>query len=184
VDNEDKSAELRGQATMTGMENNAEDWQQTEEDDLDAVLALADRCHPGLPESRAVFAERLALYPQGCLVLRGPSGVDGYAIAHPIRRHQPPALGSLLGAIAPDADQFYIHDVVVAPERRGGGASTAAILRLLAIGADYPSVALISVYGTTGFWSRFGFRRAPEDMAGKLRPYGDGAVFMVRPNPG
>lgn len=166
---------------MTERENGDDAWRPMREDDLDGVLALADRCHPGLPESRAVFAERLALYPQGCLVLPGADGVAGYAIAHPIRRLEPPPLGTLLGAIAPDADQFYIHDVVVAPERRGGGMSGLAVARLLVLAADYPSAALVSVYGTAGFWSRFGFRPEPEEMEEKLRAYGDGAVFMVRP---
>jgi len=159
-------------------------WRPMEAGDLDRVMALADRCHPGLPEDRAVFAERLALYPHGCLVLAGPAGIGGYAVAHPIRAFAPPALGALLGAIPADADQFYIHDVVVAPERRGGGVSGEAIRLLLEEAAAFPSAALVSVYGTAGFWSRFGFRPAKGvDMKAKLRPYGDDAVFMVRTNP-
>ena len=155
-------------------------WRAMRESDLDAVVGLADRCHPGLPEDRAVFAERLALHPAGCLVLDGREGIEGYAVAHPIRAFAPPPLGALLGAIPADADQFYIHDVVVAPERRGSGASDGAIARLLAGAGGYPSVALVSVYGTARFWSRFGFRPADGDMSDKLRPYGPDAVFMVR----
>ena len=157
-------------------------WRAMEAADLDAVMALAGRCHPALPESRAVFAERLALFRQGCLVLDGPSGVAGYAIAHPIRRSEPPALGMLLGSIATDADQFYLHDVVVAPELRGRGASAMAVDRLLDLGGAYPTTALVSVYGTAGFWSRFGFRPAGRGMSEKLRAYGDDAVFMERRN--
>lgn len=157
-------------------------WRGMEEGDLDDVEALGNRVHPGLPEDRAVFAERLALYPRGCLVLAGPSGIDGYAVSHPIRAYEPPALGALLGAIPGDADQFYIHDVVVAAERRGGGVSGGAIRMLLAIAEAYPSAALVSVYGTAGFWSRFGFHPAVGvDMTAKLRPYGPDAVYMVRP---
>lgn len=149
--------------------------------DLDAVMALAARCHPGLPESRAVFAERLGLFPAGCLVLEGPRGVAGYTIAHPIRAFEPPPLAAILGAIPAAADQFYIHDVVVAPERRGGGVSGEAIRMLLAEAAAYPSAGLVSVYGTAGFWSRFGFRPAEGiDMTAKLRPYGKDAIYMVR----
>lgn len=157
-------------------------WRAMEEQDLDDVEALGNRIHPGLPEDRAVFAERLALFPDGCLVLAGPAGIDGYAVSHPIRAFEPPALGALLGAIPADADQFYIHDVVVAPERRGGGVSGEAIRMLLESAAAYPSAALVSVYGTAGFWSRFGFRPVEGvDMTAKLRPYGPDAVYMVRP---
>src|SRR5690606_21990778 len=42
------------------------------------------------------------------------------------------------------------------------------------------STALISVYGTTGFWNRFQFRETPLTDPAKLLPYGEDAVFMVR----
>lgn len=164
-------------------EGRTDAWRGMVASDLDGVLRLAERCHPGLPEARAVFAERLALFPGGCLVLAVPDGIGGYAVSHPIRAFVPPPLDSLLGALPADAYQFYIHDVVVAPEHRGTGAGDAAIRRLLAIAAAYPSAALVSVYGTAGFWSRFGFRPAEDaGMAGRLRAYGPDAVFMVRAN--
>jgi len=37
--------------------------------DLPALLAIADIVHPTYPEDAAVFQERLALFPAGCLVL-------------------------------------------------------------------------------------------------------------------
>lgn len=158
-------------------------WRAMSADDLDAVLALADRSHPELPESRAVFAERLALFPKGCLLLDGDRrGIGGYAVSHPIRRFAPPALGALLGSLPADADQFYIHDVVVEPSRRGAGAAAAAVARLLDLASDFDTTALVSVYGTVGFWSRFGFAPSLEDMTAKLRPYGADAVYLVRPN--
>jgi len=150
--------------------------------DLDGVLALADRVHPGLPESRAVFAERLALFPAGCIVLARAGGVAGYAVSHPIRPAEPPRLDALLGRIPTGATQYYIHDLALAPEARGTGAAAAAVSRLLLAAPPYPTTALVSVYGTAGFWERFGFRKSGEDMAAKLAPYGAGAVFMVRAN--
>jgi len=39
------------------------------EADLPAALAIAEVVHPNYPEDPAVFTERLALYPRGCLVL-------------------------------------------------------------------------------------------------------------------
>ncbi len=160
------------------------EWRAMRADDLDGVLALADASHPDLPESREVFAERLALYPRGCVVLDGDKGIVGYAVSHPIRRFEPPALGALLRSLPADADQFYIHDMAVAPSRRGAGAAASAMARLLGHAADFDTTALISVYGTVGFWSRFGFVPTSEEMAAKLRPYGVDAIYMVRPNRG
>jgi len=157
-------------------------WRGMREGDLDAVLALADATHPDLPEGRAMFAERLALYPAGCLVLDDDGGIGGYAVSHPIRRSEPPALGALLGSLPADTDQFYIHDVAIAPSRRGAGAAATGVARLLALGEEFETTALVSVYGTATFWSRFGFAPSGEDMAAKLRPYGAGAVYMVRFN--
>ncbi len=148
--------------------------------DLDAVEALGDRIHPGLPESRAVFAERLALFPDGCWVLDGPEGIVGYAISHPIRAFAPPALDTLLGALPADATQFYIHDFALAPEARGTGAAAAGVSALLRVAERYATAALVSVYGTAPFWSRFGFVASGKDMGAKLAPYGADAVFMVR----
>lgn len=157
-------------------------WRAMRSDDLDAVLSLADASHPGLPESHAVFAERLALYPAGCLVLDDHGDLGGYAVSHPIRRSEPPALGALIGSLPADPDQFYIHDVVIAPSLRGAGAATSGIAGLLSLSSEFETAALVSVYGTGAFWSRFGFVPSPDDMAAKLRPYGADAVYMVRSN--
>jgi hypothetical protein len=158
------------------------EWRAMRSDDLDAVLNLADTSHPDLPESREVFAERLALYPAGCLVLDDDGYLGGYAVSHPIRRSEPPTLGTLIGSLPPNADQFYIHDVVIAPSRRGLGAAASGVVRLLSLASEFETSALISVYGTAAFWSRFGFAPSPEDMTAKLRPYGADAVYMVRSN--
>jgi hypothetical protein len=184
VDNRDSGVECRMTVSEPGAETAGTpgQWRAMRVDDLDAVLALAEAIHPDLPESRAVFADRLALFPKGCLVIDGDGGVGGHAVSHPIRRSEPPPLGALLGSLPADADQYYIHDVVVAPSRRGSGAAAAAVSRLLDLAEGFDTTALVSVYGTAGFWSRFGFAPSSDDMAAKLRPYGDGAVFLVRLN--
>jgi len=149
--------------------------------DIPGTIRLADRVHPDLPESRSVFEERLALYPAGCLVLEASGRIAGYTLAHPIRYPHPPKLDTLIGAIAPDGDAFYIHDVVVAPEWRGGGRADAAIRRLLTLVKDYPKTCLVSVYGTMPFWRRHGFVEAGEALpAGTLDGYGADARWMLR----
>jgi hypothetical protein len=82
--------------------------------DLPALLAVADIVHPAYPEDPAVFAERLNLYPEGCLVLEQGGKAMGYAVSHPGAYGAPPALNSLLGALPDKPTTYYFH---------GGGAA-------------------------------------------------------------
>ncbi|KAI1310893.1 acyl-CoA N-acyltransferase [Xylaria venustula] len=158
-------------------------WRPLTLDDIEGLAHVAGAVHPGLPERDVVFAERVKLFPEGCLVLEECARVCGYAISHPIRHGQPPALDSLLGEIAPDADQFYIHDVCVLPNFRGGGYATGAVKKLLTLAERYAATCLVTVYGTTSFWARFGFRPPHEihhAVAEKVRGYGDDAIYLER----
>ncbi|MDY8107943.1 GNAT family N-acetyltransferase [Fulvimarina sp. 2208YS6-2-32] len=156
------------------------EWRLMRRGDLDAVLRIADLVHPALPEPPEVFANRLALWPAGTLVLEDGAGIAGYAIGHPIRFPEPPALGAVMDRLAPDADAFYVHDVAIVPEMRGRSLAGAALGQLLASASGLRRACLVSVYGTAAFWSRFGFEDAghlvrPE----KLHSFGEGARFMV-----
>jgi ribosomal protein S18 acetylase RimI-like enzyme len=156
--------------------------------DVQSLLRVADEIHPGLPESDYVFAERVKLFPEGCFVLvevgNESDEICGYAISHPIRHRQPPALDSLLGGIPPDADRYYIHDLAILPKFRGGGLAAECISQLFEVAKRYPSTCLVSVYGTAPFWGRFGFAAEPVDEAllGKLREYGADAAYLSRRN--
>src|SRR5690606_12512090 len=116
-------------------------WRQMVPQDIDAAFEVAAVAHTSLPERCGIFAERLSLFPKGCLVLERGGAVVGYAISHPIKRFQPPVLDTLLGQIAPEADDYYIHDVAILPEARGGQAQ-AAVRYLLEIAAGYESASL------------------------------------------
>ena len=161
-------------------------WRKMSITDLDGLLRVADKIHPDLPESNSVFTERVKLFPEGCLVLVEGEEVCGYAISHPIRHHQPPALDTLLGEIAPDADQYYIHDLAILPRFRGRGLAAECIDKLLAVAKvkRFPTTCLVSVYGTSPFWRRFGFVPEPVDgvLSEKLRGYGEDAVYLSRKN--
>ena len=159
-------------------------WRNMSVNDVEGVLRVADVIHPDLPESDYVFAERAKLFPQGCLVLVKDDEVCGYALSHPIRRHQPPALDSLLGIMAPDADQYYIHDLAILPKFRGQGLAAEGLGKLLAVAQHYPTTCLVSVYGTASFWARFGFVAEPIDavLSKKLHDYGEDAVYLCRQN--
>lgn len=158
------------------------EWRVCDATDIGSVMRVADAVHPGLPEDSRVFAERVALFPRGCYVLASSDDIYGYAISHPIYHGKPAALNSLLGEIAVNADQYYIHDVAILPEAKRRGHATAIIKLLLDVAEEFLSVSLISVYGTTSFWERFGFRCVEdnETIRSKLREYGEEAVFLTR----
>ncbi|KAL4951506.1 hypothetical protein BDW69DRAFT_169857 [Aspergillus filifer] len=150
-------------------------------------MRVADAVHPGLPESSRVFTERVKLYPEGCLVLADTGGqICGYAISHPIRYHQPPALDTLLGKIVSDANTYYIHDIAILPEFRGGGLAAECVNKLLEVASrsGFQACELVSVYGTEAFWARFGFLKGQvgDLLQDKLRGYGEEAVYLSRLN--
>ena len=155
-------------------------WREMSVSDIEGLMRVADEVHPDLPEGDNVFTERVKLFPEGCLVLIEGDEVCGYAISHPIRHRQPPALSSLLGEIAPDANQYYIHDVAIIPRLRGRGLAAECICKLLMVAKRYRTTCLVSVYGTAPFWGRFGFVPEPVDavLAEKLRNYGDDATYL------
>lgn len=156
-------------------------WRNMTAGDLEGVSDVAKVVHAELPERIEVFARRFEIFPEGCRVLASGTGaVCGYAIAHPIRPFDPPELDALPGAISPETTQFYIHDIAIIREFRGGNFARAIIADLLQLADRYESAALVSVYGTYPFWERFGFRATEKDLSDKLAPYGEDAVFMTR----
>lgn len=152
-------------------------------DDLAGVDAIAHAVHRAHPERAEVFAERLALFAPGCLVLERGGEILGYAIAHPWTRAAPPALDTLLVALPPRPDCLYLHDVALLAPARGMGASARLLSLLdgLARAGGLPRIALIAIPGTAGFWHRQGFVPvARPELAAKLASYGDGAQVMER----
>jgi len=159
-------------------------WRPMTAGDVVAVMAVADIVHPTFPEGAAVYHDRLALFPDGCLVATEPGGrIVGYALAYPAPLGAPPPLDTMLGALLPEADAIYLHDIAILPDWRGQRLADGAVDHVLRLadGAVMP-VMLVSVYGTAPYWGRFGFAAPllalePE----KLATYGEGAVYMIRP---
>jgi ribosomal protein S18 acetylase RimI-like enzyme len=153
-------------------------------DDLAAVEAIAARVHEDYPEDPAVFAERLRLWPEGCLIYERDGAPIAYVLSHPGRAFAPPSLNALLGALPEPPTTYYIHDLALLPETRGQGAGSAVVAILLdrARQAGCPEVSLVAVNDSTGFWSRHGFAPvAHPGLDAKLRSYDEAARYMVRP---
>ena len=156
------------------------EWLPLREGDLDALCAAAALLHPGLPERREVFAEKLRLFPAGCRRLDAGGGLAGYALAHPWTLRSVPALDALLSALPERPDCLYIHDVAVLPGARGGTAAAyVEYAARVAAGMGLPALSLVSVYATSPLWRGLGFREEAGG-GGKLASYGGGAVYMVR----
>nr|WP_120007368.1 GNAT family N-acetyltransferase [Pseudoroseomonas vastitatis] len=149
--------------------------------DLPAVSRIAAAVHRDFPEEDAVFAERLALSPAGCLMLERAGAAAGYAISHPWHFGPPPALNSLLGELPARPETHYLHDVALLPAARGAGAARILLGRLEVLAGGLP-LSLVAVGGTTGFWAGLGFRPREEPaLLAKLASYGDPtARFMVQ----
>ena len=128
--------------------------------DLGSVERVGDAVHLDHPEDATIIAERLRLYPAGCLVLDGDKGVQGYAVAHPWLFGRPPYLNTQLGHLPLRADTFYIHDLAITPDVRGGGTGTKAVDLLVhhARSASFTNISLVAVGGSPRFWRRNGFQ--------------------------
>lgn len=151
-------------------------WRAMTPADLPAVARISTAVHGRYAESEAVYAERLALWPNGCFVWQQGEDVAGLLVAHPWHRATSPALGALLGAIPPDADSFYLHDIALLPETRGHGAGSAATALVVerARQAGFRDVTLVAVNGAQSYWATQGF--AVVEAGG----YGPGTYRMHR----
>ena len=149
-----------------------------------AEVARLSTAHLGLyAEGIDVFYERIRLAPSGCFVLDSDDGLIGYMFSHPWTRTRPPALHQMLGAIPPDADCLYIHDVAVDRAARGGGQVRSIIEKVLrdAARAGFEVAMLVAVSGADSYWQKLGFKDATTDaLRRKLADYGDDAVYMER----
>ncbi|KQM61493.1 MULTISPECIES: GNAT family N-acetyltransferase [unclassified Sphingomonas] len=154
------------------------EWRPATPADAPQIAALAHAELGDYGEAADLYAERIALSPEGCWVLADGEAVIGHCISHPWHRLAPPAMHALLGNLPPSADCWYLHDVVVAPAARG----TKAVERLLPIldgtatRHGIPVLALIAVGGADAYWARQGFIAAPGGAAG----FGKDAVYMER----
>jgi hypothetical protein len=157
-------------------------WRLSKTTDLDEINKIADAIHTGLPERPEVFAEKRALFPEGCLVLGNGSAV-GYGISHPWILNDVPSLDSFLERLPASPDCLYIHDVAILPAGRGHDAAGAYVKTIVELARKdrITSLALVSVYDTHPLWARHGFKIVSSPiLADKLASYGQTAKYMVR----
>lgn len=146
--------------------------------DAEAIAALAAAALGPYGESAAAYAERIALAPEGCLVLARGDDILGHFLSHPWRRGAVPEINAMLGTIPDDADCWYVHDVVITPAARGGGFAAAALDMAAAVAraGGINRLTLIAVGGADRFWHRLGFEPGEAE-----RPLAADKVYMERP---
>lgn len=158
-------------------------WRALTGYDMPAVEKIADVVHPNFFEAPEVLAERQRLYYNGAYLLEIGERPAGYVLSHPWRLGDLPELNALLGEIPEAADTYYIHDLALLPVARRIGAAS-FITNALAKHArahGYPTMSLVAVNGSAGFWARHDFLVADApDLAAKLHSYEPEARLMVR----
>ncbi|HEY0418588.1 MAG TPA: GNAT family N-acetyltransferase [Acetobacteraceae bacterium] len=153
-------------------------WRDMIAADLPAVERIGAAVHPDHPEDAAVFAERLRLYPEGCLALCEGREILGYAVSHPWHDGSSPALNTLLGALPESPSCLFVHDLALLPAARRQGAGARGMRRLMAQAGGCP-VCLVAVGRSRPFWESLGFAVAENaGLTDKLRSYGAGACYM------
>lgn len=159
-------------------------WRPATPADLPGIVAIAARVHPDFPESAAVFADRIRLYPPGAALLERNGAAIGYLISHPWRADSIPPLDTMLHALPPEPDVYYLHDLALLPEARGGGAAARIVAKMAghAATAGFAAMRLVAVNGSVPFWQRQGFEVEPPGiaLAAKLASYGPEARLMTR----
>ena len=158
-------------------------WRAMTGYDLDDVVQIAGVVHPDFFESPDVLAERQQLYHFGSDLLEVNERPAGYVLSHPWSLGELPRLNSLLGGLPENADTYYIHDLALLPVARRIGAAT-YITNALAKHArahGFPTMSLVAVNGSLGFWQRHEFEEADiPELFPKLLSYEPEARLMVR----
>jgi len=158
-------------------------WRRARAEDAEAIGRLSVDILGELGEPPAIFAERIALCPEGCHVLASGADILGHMISHPWVRGRPPALNQMLRHIPAGADCWYIHEVALREAARGQGCIR-AILRQLAdtaVAAGLPVMALVAVANAVAYWQRLGFRPAPlaaDGIDSYTGSYGGAAAYL------
>lgn len=152
-------------------------------EDLPEVVRIAACVHLDYPEEEHVFAERLALFPDGCRLLVDRDEALGYLISHPWVRKAPPALDTPLGELPEPADTYYIHDLALAPQARGKGLAIEAVTSAVttARARGLATLSLVAVGNSAEFWRTQGFDVVRDAQVERsLASYGGTAHYMER----
>ena len=155
---------------------------------IDEVVQIqAEAFTPDLRETPEVFANRIARFGEFFRVAYQNGRMVGYVVAFPWKFGDAPVNNQKFPEDLPEPDCFFIHDIALLPDARGGGIARAlledAYQTAHALGFDAASLVAVGQSGT--YWDRVGFvpfaRVTEAKRAYILDIYGPGARLMARP---
>jgi GNAT superfamily N-acetyltransferase len=154
--------------------------------DLPAAAKLQALCYPPvLREPAAALLSRLAITGHACLAATAGARLVGYILAHPWPGLDPPPVGAVLEQPPAGPLVHYLHDLAIAPARRGTGLGRALVTASQAAArrAGLGRSELIAVAGAVPFWHALGYEAVPADarLAARVRAYGPDARYLARP---
>ena len=138
--------------------------------DLNKVHSISlDQWGSDYYEALDIFREKLNVYPEGCFVYDVDGRVQGYVISHPWDTESYPPLNQKFRN-GLRFRGYYIHDIVLTPEYRGGQIAAEIIHKIL---GEHNVVTLVAPEPTHHYWKKYyGFEKT-----GVKTPIG---VHMIR----
>jgi GNAT superfamily N-acetyltransferase len=172
---------LEGKMTVETNPATRGEWRPMRAEDLPEIRRISYAVHGAYGEEEAVYAERLALYPQGCFTFERAGEIIGFIVTHPWHRGASPALNAYLGTVPNENADYYLHDIALLPETRGQGFGEAALKRVVdhAREQGFANVSLVAVNGAESYWASRGFLMADDGAEGTT--YGPGTYRMRLP---
>lgn len=152
--------------------------------DLAAVAAIQNAVYlPLYREEAPILGSRIAAAPTCCWGAFRDGDLCAYILSHPWPAAAPPAIGQVLGA-CPPGDNWFIHDLAIAPDARGLGLGRALVARAAQAARDLGLARgdLVAVQGAATFWAGLGYappESLPPALAAKVAAYGDDARYMT-----
>lgn len=156
--------------------------------DLDAVLALQQRCYGvSFLERREAFAAKLVV-TEGlgcCWLVRRDGEPLAYAVSLPVCEATLPALDAPRCERPAHPTLLYLHDMAVAPEARSLGVAAQLLARLAdsARALGLLRIGLVAVQGSVPYWQRQGFVEPgalSDALRIKLASFGADARFLTQ----
>ena len=150
--------------------------------DLDQALLIQADCYPpAIRDGEAAFASRIEVAPEWCWAVENDGRLDAYLLSHPWPSMSPPAPDTGLTQAA--GDVWYIHDLSVAPHRRGRGLTRLLLAACMEAHSQITRSELVAVPGAEPVWKRLSWSEVTEiplGLAAKVAGYGTGSVYMAR----
>lgn len=156
-------------------------WRAMNETDIARASEIERSAHPDYQEGKAIIANRLQIFPHGCLIFQVDGIAYGYMLCHPWTRGKPVDLNTAITSTPHDADCLYIHDLAMSTDVCGTGAGRSAIPVAcdLALAKGLHTLAIVALPLAMTFWERRGFVAAAITDGSNLESkYGSDAQYM------